>query len=85
MNSKTLLLITAFIIAPMSGCSHAPLGKDFNEANANNIEVQTINPKAGKEERPLATLDGEKSEKVLEHYRTETGEAPYGKLLTNMK
>ena len=68
------------LVSLFAGCSHAPLSKTFNEANANNIAVQTINPNAGKQET-VQTLDGQKSENTLQRYRTDTGKAPKDTLI----
>lgn len=70
------VIASVTLVTLFSGCSHAPLSKSFNEANANNIAVQTINPNAGKQEAAEGTLDGQKSENILQRYRTDTGKAP---------
>ena len=75
MLSRILGVVTVATLLTLSGgCSHAPLSKTFNEANANNIVVQTVNPNAGKDESAPTTLDGKKSEGMLERYRADTGE-----------
>ncbi len=85
MRNRIYWLYVSLAFGASCGCSHAPLAKDFNEANSNNIYVQTVNPQAGKDEGALATLDGEKSEGVLERYRSESGKASSDTILTNMK
>lgn len=85
MLNKIFGVMTAMaLFALFSGCSHAPLSKTFNEANANNIAVQTVNPDAGKGEGEAVTLDGQKSERLLQRYRTDTGKAPTQTLITNV-
>jgi hypothetical protein len=79
------VIAVAALLTWLSGCSHAPLSKTFNEANANNIAVQTVNPGAGKADGELAALDGQKSEQLLQRYRTDTGKATSGGLVTNIK
>lgn len=83
MQNRTLYVVVAsLLMMVMSGCSHAPLSKSFNEANANNIAVQTVNPNAGKSDEPIATLDGQKSERLLQRYRADTGKASSDTLVT---
>lgn len=66
------------------GCSHAPLSNNFDQANSSNITAQIVNPSAGRDEPSLATLDGQKSERLLDRYRTDTGKAPREVLVTNV-
>jgi len=80
----TSLYLTVVVMVALNGCSHAPLGKDFNEASANNVAVQSINPQAGKDEGEVAALDGEKADGVLQRYRSDTGKGSSQSLLTNI-
>lgn len=80
-HDMTVLLA---MLAAMGGCSHAPLSKTFNEANANNIAVQTINPEAGKDDAAPNTLDGQKAEQLMRRYRTDTGKASSEGLVTKV-
>jgi len=85
MYNRTFWICASMMMLALSGCSHAPLAKDFNEANANNIAVQTVNPQAGKTNGALNTLDGEKSEKALDNYRQNSGRVSSETMLNNMK
>lgn len=74
MNNRELLVFTV-ATALMAGCSHAPLQADYGVATEHNQRAQTINPVAERADVPLATLDGQKSEKLLKGYRTDSGKA----------
>lgn len=82
LNRIVGVMTIAALMALFNGCSHAPLSKTFNEANANNIAVQTVNPQAGKDEGELAAMEGQKSERLLQRYRTDTGKAATEVLVT---
>jgi type IV pilus biogenesis protein CpaD/CtpE len=82
-NLRIVVIITG-VLTGMVGCSHAPLSKDFNESNSNNIAIQTVNPYASKTEAPMATLDGAKAEHLLQRYRTDTGKAESGAIVTGV-
>lgn len=77
-------LLMSIIVSSASGCSHAPLSKNFGRANTSNIAVQTVNPGAGRGDAGVTTLDGQKSEKVLQRYRSDTGKAPKEVLVNNV-
>ena len=81
-NRSIYVVVASLLISMLPGCSHAPLSKTFNEANANNIAVQTVNPNAGKGDEAIATLDGQKSERLLQRYRADTGKASSDTLVT---
>lgn len=81
-NRSICVVMASLFMSMLSGCSHAPLSKTFNEANANNIAVQTVNPNAGKGDEAIATLDGQKSERLLQRYRADTGKASSDTLVT---
>lgn len=82
MRNRILGLLAGLVVTSLFvGCSHAPLSKSFNDANANNIAVQTINANAGKQEAAPTTLDGQKSENNIQRYRTDTGKAPKDTLI----
>lgn len=49
----------------------------------NNVNQQTVDPYAGFDEG-VATLDGQKAEKLLEEYRTEKSTAPTESLLKDV-
>lgn len=85
MNIKAVLFTSmAVTLSLLNGCSHAPLTKAFNEPNANNIAVQTVNATAGKKDAEPTTLDGQKSERLLERYREDTGKVPREVLVTKV-
>lgn len=84
LNRNIGVMLLAVMLMTVGACSHAPLARNFNEANSNSIAVQTVNPNAGRDEASLATLDGQKSERLLERYRSDTGKAPKEDLVTNV-
>jgi hypothetical protein len=85
MNRNWIVLtLVAGLGIGIAGCSHAPLAPDFNAANSNNISEQTINPDAGKSELPLVTLDGQKGEAAMKRYRTDTGKAESGAIVSGV-
>lgn len=80
MNRKIQMVLMAGVVM-VAGCSHAPLQKGFSESTEANNRIQTINPKAGKDDVPVATLDGQKSERLLKSYRSDSGKASAGSLV----
>lgn len=73
-----------------ASCSHYVTDRDetledgFGNSVKSNIAVQTINPEAGKEQVPVATKDGQKTEQALKQYRTDKGKAPSTSVLKDI-
>lgn len=71
----------------LAGCQTLPgqpLDASFGEALRASIEAQVINPEAGAEEHPPATLDGQKAEHSLDQYRRQTPAAETRRLVTDV-
>lgn len=75
MSYKSISLALSLTLLLLQGCSHAPLQQGFGKSTDNNERMQVVNSEAGKESVPTATLDGQKSERLLKSYRTDSGKA----------
>jgi hypothetical protein len=67
--------------ASLVGCSI--FDKDLGSSVATNTKAQVVDPYAGHGET-VATLDGQKAEKLLKEYRKEKAAAPTERLLTEI-
>jgi type IV pilus biogenesis protein CpaD/CtpE len=63
----TALLTLALLLAGCAGREH--LRPDFGVSNRHNIQVQALDPEAGRRERAVAVSDGQKMEQALKDYR----------------
>ncbi|ATX79916.1 hypothetical protein Ga0123461_1502 [Mariprofundus aestuarium] len=87
MAIKQLFLITAAMALLVAGCAHTgpePMQSDFGNSVKTNIARQTINPDAGREQMPPATLDGQAAEKALQATRESAAEASTESLLDDV-
>lgn len=75
MSYRILAIVLSATMLGVGGCSHGPLQEGFGESTEHNAMIQTVNPGAGKDDVPVATLDGQKAEKQLKTYRTDAGKA----------
>jgi type IV pilus biogenesis protein CpaD/CtpE len=75
-----LLLMTGLSLSSCATFYDDNLGSKV----ASNKSAQVINPDAVTEEASVATLEGQKAEKLLKRYRTEKADAPTEKLLKDL-
>lgn len=73
MYSKYILMIGYILL--LTACSEMTLNEDFSKSTAKNRALQTIDLTAETEQRPVATLDGQKATKLVKEYRQETPKA----------
>jgi type IV pilus biogenesis protein CpaD/CtpE len=81
------MILLAVIFGGLAGCATVPqesLTPGLGNAVKSNIAVQTVNPGAGQEEYPAATLNGQKSEQVMKEYRKEKGKTETKRLIIDM-
>ena len=87
MKKNRVTLISMFLLTvglAVSGCA-ALYDKDLGSKVELNKSVQVVDADAVKEEgSPLATLEGQKAEKLMLRYRREEAEAPTEKLLKDI-
>lgn len=79
LKSKTVLIILATSMLGACSIFDAQMGKSVN----GNTTSQLVDPYAGFHES-VATMDGQKAEKLLKEYRTEKAKAPTEKLLQDI-
>jgi len=90
MATKYPLLCCSLLALFTASCAHYVTDRDetledgFGNSVRSNMAVQTINPEAGKEEVPVATRDGQKTEQALKQYRTDKGKAPTTSVLKDI-
>ncbi|MDT8403039.1 hypothetical protein [Sulfuriflexus sp.] len=87
MDIRYITAVPVILSVYLTGCSqvHQPtLSEDFGNAVRTNIAQQVIDPKAGQEDLPPATLGGQKVENSLEQYRKDDGKVDNERLITDM-
>ena len=90
MATKYPLICCSLLALFAVSCTHyaterqESLEEGFGNSVKSNAAVQTINPEAGKEQVPVATRDGQKTEQTLKQYRTEKGKAPSTSVLKDI-
>ena len=90
MATKHPLICCSLLALFAVSCTHyatdrqETLEDGFGNSVKSNVAVQTINPDAGKEQVPVATKDGQKTEQALKQYRTDKGKAPTTSVLKDI-
>ena len=80
----SLTMIFLLMAGVISGCT-ALYDKNHGSKVELNKSAQVVNPDAiYEEEVPLASLEGQKAEKLMLRYRTEKADAPTEKLLKDI-
>lgn len=70
-----MLVFILFAVGLMSGCAPLYDANHGSKVNWNNT-IQTVDLSASEDTPPVATLDGQKAEKLLKRYRQEKAKAP---------
>lgn len=87
MDNRYIAAIPVILSVYLAGCSQphqVTLSDDFGNAVRTNIAQQVINPTAGQQDMPAATLDGQKTEQVLENYRKDDGKVDTERLVKDV-
>ena len=86
MKKFRVTLITVFLLTlglSVSGCA-ALFDKDLGSKVVKNNSAQVINADAIYEQGSVATLEGQKAEKLMSRYRREEAAAPTERLLKDI-
>ncbi|MCW9089638.1 MAG: hypothetical protein OQK54_08930 [Gammaproteobacteria bacterium] len=84
MKTAKFLNMSAMVVA-VTAVSACTIFDPHNGVRVeNNIVQQTVDPYAGFGEEGVATLDGQKAEKLLNEYRKEKASAPTERLLLDV-
>lgn len=86
MKKSRVILMPMFLLMAglaVSGCT-ALYDKNLGSKVELNKSAQVIHADAVEEEGPVAALEGQKAEKLMERYRNEKAEAPTEKLLKDI-
>ncbi|MDX1351863.1 MAG: hypothetical protein R3254_02555 [Thiomicrorhabdus sp.] len=86
MNKIKVTLMSIFLVTvgmTLSGCVSF-YDDNFGSKVESNKSAQVINPDAAMDKESVATLDGQKAEKLLNQYRKEKADAPTEKLLKDL-
>jgi type IV pilus biogenesis protein CpaD/CtpE len=76
-----MVLLTVGLV--VSGCT-ALYDKNLGSKIESNNSAQVINPDAVEADSSVATLEGQKAEKLMSRYRLEKADAPTEKLLQDI-